>query len=135
MPPRRCRCRVHFKSGKRLWEIDLGIIDHRTSIIWPRSKNGFQLRRKTPSHDQIAIQSIRYFLLLCSSCDCEYCDPATSLFLSLFQSFLLSSCLFLVDYYYTFFTIIVIIIIKYQRRLSLDNFSLFMSSSYAFWVL
>lgn len=41
---------------------DLGIIDHRSSAA--RSKNGFQLRRKTPSHDQIAIlKSIRYFLL------------------------------------------------------------------------
>lgn len=65
MPPGRWRCRVHFKEDS----VSAGALErpgyHRSSTIdhLARSKNGFQLRRKTPSHDQIAIR-IRYFLLL-----------------------------------------------------------------------
>lgn len=109
---------------------DLGIIDHRSSAA--RSKNGFQLRRKTPSHDQIAIlKSIRYFLLAARVVIARvYCDSDKFLPLSQRSCLILGLLLY---YIYNFFATI-LIINEYQRRLSFDNFSLFMSSSCAFWV-
>lgn len=79
---------------------DLGIIDHRSSAA--RSKNGFQLRRKTPSHDQIAIlKSIRYFLLAARVVIARvYCDSDKFLPLSQRSCLILGLLLY---YIYNFF--------------------------------
>jgi len=62
--PRRWRVWLNlFQKAGRTWPAEAtwvsSIIDHLAAV----AKNGFQLRRKTPSHDQIALAN-SYFLLL-----------------------------------------------------------------------
>lgn len=129
--PRRWRVWLNlFQKAGRTWPAEAtwvsSIIDHLAAV----AKNGFQLRRKTPSHDQIALAN-SYFLLLelwlrelllfrhrawgiCSSVE----DVANGQFFRASSSGS-GSCLS------CFGTFIIIIIIKYQSCLSLAIFVIY----------